>query len=172
MDPAKTIVITRTKPRRMRKVRHFTLLEEIDKRIDFLANERGISRSDVIERAIRLDYAEVFRLFVDRKTFAEVVIATGIEPGTVRLLWDEYRAGYEPLESSQGLAIARSQERAARERRLAKETEAHARITVAASREKRAAADAWARINEAQTRKHLGELAENTKILVERRKRA
>jgi|SRR5271155_1423255 len=153
------------KPRRLREVRQFTLSRETSDRIDRLAVDRGISRSDVIERAIRLDYALVFTLFLEGKGHAEVVVATGIEPALVRSLFDEYRAGYQPVEHATPLAIAHARERTAREKRLAAEASAQGRIAEAAARERTSAHKAWVDLADAQTRKHLGELAENSKVL-------
>jgi Ribbon-helix-helix protein, copG family len=161
----------RVKPRRLRQVRQFTLSKDVDDRIDRLSIEQRISRSDVIEKAIRLDYAAVFRLFVANASLAEVVIATGIEPRLVRSLWDEFRAGYEPVESSQALAVAKAQERAARERRLATESRTHARLVEADVRERVTARRAFVDLEAVRTRKHLGELAETTKILTRARTR-
>jgi hypothetical protein len=152
-------------PRRMRQVRQFTLTQAVSDRIDALAHDRGISRSDLIERLVTFDYALVFKLFAAGTKHHEVVIATGLEPELVRELFAEYRAGYNPCERVPAVAVAQARERAAREKRIAAERLAEVRTVEAVTRERRASTQAWVEINKSQTRKHLGELAENSKLL-------
>jgi len=149
----------------MRQVRQFTLTQAVSDRIDQLAHDRGISRSDVIERLVTFDYTAVFKLFLSGAAHAEVVVATGLEPELVRELFAEYRAGYNPCERVAAVAVEHARERAAREKRMAAEVTAQARTVEALTRERRHVRTAWVDIHKSQTRKHLGELAENTKIL-------
>jgi hypothetical protein len=155
---------TRTRSK-FRLICQFRLTKAVSDRIDQLAHDRGISRSDLIEHMVTFDYALVFKLFLSGAKHAEVVVATGLEPELVRELFAEYRAGYNPCERVPAVAVAHARERAAREKRIAAEALAGVRTVEALARERRHVRSAWVELDKSHTRKHLGELAENTRIL-------
>lgn len=156
--------------RRYRQVRHFTLSQAVSDRIDELAFARRISRSDLVEALVTFDYSRIFELFKAGTPHHDVVILTGHEPSFIRELYAEFRAGYEACEAVPEVAVARAHESAARERRIAAERIAEVRLAETISRDRRHRENAWVKIHETNTRKHLGELAENSKVLASTRR--
>jgi hypothetical protein len=148
----------RLPPNRLRRIHRFTLSGETAASLVALAEKFGISRSRVIDRMIRVDYSLLFGLFRDKVPFQEIVIRTGYEPGVVRAVWREWRAGFEDVEAPK-VSAALELERL----RLARAE------VIAAGRERRALLSKSARAIEAEASVRREKIRASAEIAKERR---
>jgi len=78
---------------RARSVMSFTLGIVARERICWLARQRGVSRSRVIEDLVGgVDYPQMFELFESGARIAQIVIITRQPPAIVRAIYTEYLA--------------------------------------------------------------------------------
>jgi hypothetical protein len=159
-------------PRSLRIQRQIYIARETLLRIEELARQRGIRFSHVIDEAMKIDYRVIWSLFVEQRSHAEVVLATGLDPQIVRELHAQFRAGYGPVVSLPSLVVEKTRLKAARERRIAAEAASEAKIAAAGARAASSAHKAHVRVAEIQKEKHLGSLAATNEILERHGKRA
>ena len=80
----------------MRVTKTFSLSLVVEARIRHMARQRAVSCSRIIEDLIGgVDFVEMFQLFKDNATFADVVIQTGQPPMLVREVFADYKAGLD-----------------------------------------------------------------------------
>jgi hypothetical protein len=78
----------------VRVVRSFSLSIVVDARIKELARQRGLSCSKIVEDLVGgIDYAEIFAMFDEARSFSEIVRATNLPPMLVREVYADYTAG-------------------------------------------------------------------------------
>jgi hypothetical protein len=83
--------------RTLRKLHSYTISHIAAAKLEALAVQAGINNSRMLEQLLMCDYGELFAMFEDRKSFADVVRASHLHPDIVRDAHAQWTAGYNPL---------------------------------------------------------------------------
>jgi hypothetical protein len=89
----------KSRVRRFKIVCNMTLSPEAVRTLGELATEAGCSRSKLLCDIFACNHARLFELFMQGKTFVDVVLATKYPPHIVRHAYREFRAGYTEPEA-------------------------------------------------------------------------